>query len=131
MQRRVTIGVFDNDLLALVTFQPCGNGVYEVHVDCPRNADSEMLIIALLNLRRIVFEQWGAREVFAGVISRNYGIIRIAEECGCRRDGVEYHTERLRWVRLRITDVEYQNGYKFRNVHEHVHANAGSVVAGY
>ena len=135
MQKRVSIGVFDPRLIALITLEPTDNGIFEVHVDCKRRINLTSLYIALMSVRKTVFEQWGAREVFAGVISRNRGIIAIAEQCGFKRDGVEETVGNLRWIRMRITDVEYQNEYKHEFGHavgpvqptEQVRALAGSI----
>ena len=132
MKRRVSIGVFTDRLIALVTFRPTGDDVYEVHVDCERRVDRADLLTALLSLRKAVFEEWGAREVFAGIVSRNYGILSVAERCGFRRDGISEQVGSTKWIRLRITKDEFdQDEYEHRIIHEYLHTDARSVVAGY
>lgn len=131
MQQRVSVGVFAPTLTALVSLEPVGEGVYEVHVDCRRRVDHETLLTALLSIRRTVFEEWGAREIFAGVISRNGGIIRVARACGFTPDGTTEQAGPLKFIRLRMTDVQYQNEQCNRFNQQHVHANAGSGVPGH
>jgi hypothetical protein len=129
-QRRVSVGVWwDGRLVALVTLQLCGSDTYEVHVDCERRVDRSTLITALLSIERTVFEDWQAREVFAGVISRNGGILAIAAECGYLPDGISEQVGRLRYVRLRKTIVEYQNEHFHHQ--EPLPADAGSIVPGH
>jgi len=113
MKRRVTVGVFTDHLIALVTFRPDGDDIYEVHVDCVRRVDQWVLLTGLLSIRKTVFEEWGAREVFAGIVSRNYGIISIAEACGFTRDGISDQVGDTKWIRLRITNVQYQNEHNY------------------
>lgn len=131
MLKRVSIAVFDPYLVALVTVGPTGDDIYEVHVDCQRQVDHEVLIIALLNIRKVVFEQWGAREVFAGVISRNSGIIRVAQICGFTPDGITEQAGRLKFIRLRMTNEQYANEYQHRHDYKPISADAGGVIPGY
>lgn len=134
MQGRVSVGVFAPTLTALVTLEPVGEDVYEVHVDCEREVNRETLLTALLSIERTVFDEWGAREVFAGVISRNYGILRVARECGFSPDGIEEQVGRLRFIRLRKTKDEFDQNkhlHHLRQHSEHVYASAGSGESGY
>src|SRR3954471_14974536 len=78
MGKRVSIGMFNPELSALITLEPRGDDVYECHVDCPRNVDKADLMTALLSIRKAVFDEWGATEIFAGIVSRNRGIVRLA-----------------------------------------------------
>lgn len=119
MKRRVSIGIFTDHLIAIATLKPDGNGVYEAHVDCERRVDLDTLTRALLSIEKTMFEEWKAREIFAGIISKNYGIIQLAELCGFQRDGIEDRAGKLRWIRMRITNVEYQN--QFRDIEQHGH----------
>jgi L-amino acid N-acyltransferase YncA len=131
MQGRVSVGVFAPTLTALVTLEPTGDDVYEVHVDCRRGVNHEALLTALLSIRRTVFEEWGAREVFVGVISRNGGIIRVARACGFTPDGTTEQAGPLKFIRLRMTDVQYQNEQCNRINQQHVYASTGSDISGH
>lgn len=129
MKQRVSVGVFTDRLIAIATLRPAGDGVYEAHIDCERGVDVVALTTALLSIQATVFDQWQATEIFVGVISRNVGIIRVAEACGFQPDGVEETVGRLRWLRMRITNVEYQNRQGHIQYAEHVCEDAGSVVS--
>jgi len=130
MKRRVSIGVFSDRLIAIVTFRPDGNDVYEVHVDCERGVDKEDLLTALLSVEQTVFNEWKAKEVFAGIISRNTGIILIAEACGLQRDGVEERVGRLKWIRMRKTVSEFNQNKCWHIVqHGDVYETARRVIA--
>jgi hypothetical protein len=87
------------------------------------------LVTALLNIERTVFEDWQASEVFAGVVSRNSGILSIAAECGYTPDGIGEQVGRLQYLRLRKTIVEYQNEHFHHR--EPLPADAGSIVPGH
>lgn len=130
MKRRVSVGIFDERLIAIATLRPAGNRVYEAHIDCERGVDVAALTTALLSIQATVFDQWQAAEIFVGVISRNGGIIRVAEACGFQRDGIEERVGNLRWLRMRITSLEY---YTNRQGHiqyaEHIRSDAGSRVS--
>lgn len=116
MQRRVSIGMFNPELSALITLEPMGSDVYEVHVDCDRGVNRTDLLTALLSIRKQLFEEWGAAEVFAGVIARNRGIVSIARLCGFTPDGIEQQVGKLRFIRLRITkDVFNQDQHQHWN----------------
>lgn len=132
MKRRVSVGIFSHGLIAIATLRPAAPDVYEAHIDCKRGVDLNKLAIGLLSIEKTVFEQWQATEIFVGVISRNRGIIQIAEACGFRRDGVEEQIGKLRWVRMRITKDEYDT---YRQGHiryqEHIRESTGSRVAGH
>ena len=132
MQRRVSIGLFDPCLTALMTLQPTDENVYEAHVDCKRGVDLKTLQTVLLSIERTVFEEWEATEVFAGVISRNYGIIRVARACGYLPDGISEQVGKLRFIRLRKTrDEFYKNQYRIGINDQHIHASAGGIIPGY
>lgn len=131
MQGRVSIGVFAPYLTALVTLEPMGDGIYEVHVDVERRVNQGTLLTALLSIRRTVFEQWNAREIFAGVISRNCGIIRVAHACGFTPDSISEQAGLLKFIRLRMTIEQYKDEYLDRLNQQSVHASAGSIVPGY
>ena len=103
MKRRVSIGVFTDHLIAIVTFKPNENDVYECHVDCERGIDRNDLLIALLNIEATVVKDWNIREVFGAVISKNRGVMSIANACGLYPDGVEHTVGSLRWVRVSKT----------------------------
>ncbi len=112
MTKRVSIGVFTERLVALITLEPIGSGVYEAHVDCERHINMDQLYSALMNIQRVVFERWHANEVFVGVVSKNQSILRLAEVCGFQRDGTEETCHNLRWIRMRITASEYESQRK-------------------
>ena len=131
MQERVSVGVFAPNLIALVTLEPTEEDVYEVHVDCERGVERGILVTALLSMQRTVFEEWGAREVFAGVVSKNCGILDVARECGFTPDGISEQVGRLKFIRLRMTDVQYKDRYEHRIDYEHIHPRARSFVAGH
>ena len=132
MRRRVSVGIFTDKLVALVTLRPDGNGVYECHFDCERRIDMDVLLVALMSIERVVFEEWQAREVFAAIISRNCAILRVAEACGFQRDGIEERIGNLRWVRLRKTASEYnQNSKGHFNQHSDVRETTRRVECGY
>lgn len=107
MKRRVSVGIFTDHLIAIATLKPDGDGVYEAHVDVERRVDTDSLVTALLSIEQTVFGQWQAREIFVAVISKNQGILRIAETCGFQRDGIEDQVGRFRWIRMRITRDEF------------------------
>lgn len=132
MKRRVSVGIFTDHLIAIATLRPAGDGIYEAHIDCERRVDLNALVIGLLNIEKTVFEEWQANEIFVGIISRNRGIIRIAETCGFQRDGIEERVGKLRWIRMRITYSEY-NTYRQGHVQhpKHIRESAGSGISGY
>jgi hypothetical protein len=100
MAQRVSIGLFTDRMIALITLDPVGDGVYECHLDCERRVNMDYLLTALLNIEQTIVEQWNIREVFGAVISRNHGMLAIARSCGFLPDGVEDSVGRLRWVRV-------------------------------
>ena len=130
MKCRVSVGIFTDRLIAIATLKPDGNGIYEAHVDCERRVDRDALTIALLNIEQVVFTEWKAREIFVGVISRNCGIIRIAEACGFQRDGIEERVGKFRWIRMRITNLEYnQNRQGYIPDPEHLRQSGGAGIS--
>jgi hypothetical protein len=132
MSKRVSVGVVTSRLIALVSLEPTMPGVYEVHVDCERRVDRADLLLALLSIRQTVFEEWNAKEIFAGVISRNRGILSVASICGFTPDGIEEKIGKLRFIRLRITRDEFYQDHEQHGINsEPVHAIAGSVITGH
>lgn len=124
------MGVFTDRLIALITFRPDGNDVYEVHIDCQRGASKDDLLTALLSIEPVIFNDWGAQQIFGGIISRNGGILAIAEACGLRKDGVEETVGRHKWIRVSKTSDEfYQNQHRNIAEHGHLRTDARRIVA--
>ncbi len=129
MKRRVSVGVFTTRLIAIVTLRPEGDGIYEVHIDCERGTDTADLLLALLSIEQVIFEQWKVKEIFGGVISRNSGILALATACGYQRDGIEYAVGRHKWVRVSKSYVHYQHAAGHVPDDEHVWQGGRSRVA--
>lgn len=100
-------GVFDPELIAVITITLAGKGIFNSHLMVKRHANVDSLIIAAASLMKQLFEH-NMREGWSWLAKRNRGAQRIVEAIGMTRDGVsmlkgQSHGRPLSWVRYSIS----------------------------
>lgn len=104
---RIDVGVFEgSQLIADVIFTLRARGVFEVHLEAARGADTAVIITAGRLIRDQIFAQ-GAQVVYAWVPRRNTSVIAILQAIGfsCTYVSMLRRTPRGRvteWVKLSI-----------------------------
>lgn len=104
---RISVGVITTRLIALITLESKGEGVYEVHFDCERRPDMQAILWAVCSVQKQMFEEWGVRELFAGVVGRNRGIVHLLQALGFTPDGISEQVGELRYIRMSQTKEAY------------------------
>lgn len=111
---RTNVGVFDGDqFIAVITVEIVASGVYEVHLSSVRRPPREVIIEAMLNVTRTVFEDLNARLGFSFTPDYDKGIITLVRAIGMRQDGVEKlrgvsRGKPVKWIRSIMTADDYQ-----------------------
>lgn len=75
------VGVFDDELIGLITVTLRGKGVYEGHLSAKRGANLEMLAEAVLQIRCQLFER-GMSEAYLWVAAKNRAIRKLCANAG-------------------------------------------------
>lgn len=119
---QVDIGVFNGEMIGLVTFDHKGNGIAEVRLAAKRAASLELLTDAAFQLRHQFFS-FGMKAGIVWIAKRNRPIIRLCESIGFVRDGLTmyrgvYHRQKLDgsflnrpilWVRMVTTREQWMS----------------------
>lgn len=121
---RADIGIFDvaykfmdEQLIAVVSLQWKGEGIYEVHLSARwRGVRVDDLIEAGLSIVKTIFEGLNARFVFAFTPKWNRGAILFAAAMGFQVDGVQRMSGTSRgrvivWRRLSMTKENYESDF--------------------
>lgn len=103
MDDQADFGVFDGELVAVITLSLEGKGIFNSHLMVKRKAPVGLIVVSAVSIIRQLFEN-GMREGWAWPNKRNYGLRRILELIGMKRDGLEIikgqsHGRPLTWVR--------------------------------
>ena len=100
-------GVWDGrEFIAVITVSLAGHRVYNSHLMAKRSADVEVLKVAIASVLNQMIEN-GMREGWMLLARKNYGVRRILEIVGMRRDGVtrikgQSHGKPIEWVRYSV-----------------------------
>jgi hypothetical protein len=100
-------GVFKGgDFIAVLTVSLEGKGIYNSHLMARRGADAGAIAAAVASLMRQMFGA-GMLEAWLWLARRNYGVRRILEAVGMRRDGVtrfkgQSHGKPIEWLRYSV-----------------------------
>src|ERR1044072_1199036 len=102
-KERLDFGVFDKEMLAVFSLTS-RNGSYEVDLAARKGTDPQTLYTAARTLRDELFK-CGIGEIFAWVLSKNRGVMRVCRAAGLEPDGVRVLKGALKgkpaeWVRL-------------------------------
>jgi hypothetical protein len=114
---RANIGVFDgDDFIAMVTVEWAAEGVYEVHFSSERRPPRDVIVEAMINVTRIVFEELGAEVGFSFTPNYDKGIITMLRAIGMRQDGVEklrssHRGKVVKWIRSIMTKDDYERNF--------------------
>lgn len=114
---RADIGIFEEQLIAVVSLQWKGEGIYEVHLSARwREVKIDSLIEAGLSIVKTIFEGLRARFVFAFTPKWNRGAILFAVAMGFQADGVQRMSGISRgrvivWQRLSMTKENYESDF--------------------
>lgn len=114
---RANIGVFDGeDFVAIVTVEMVAAGVYEVHFSSMRRPPRDVIVEAMVNVTKIVFEELGAEIGFSFTPSYDKGIIIMLRAIGMRQDGVEklrstHRGKVVKWIRSILTKDDYVRNF--------------------
>jgi hypothetical protein len=114
---RADIGIFDGELIACVSLQWRGEGVYEIHLSAKRGVRLEQLLEPCLSIQKTIFEDLNARFIYAFTPDWNKGTILLATILGLEPDGVRRlrGTTRGRlitWIRLSQSRAAYERDAK-------------------
>lgn len=119
-ENQVDVGIFDGEMIGLVTFDHKGNGIAEVRLTAKRGASLEILTEAAYQLRHQFFSL-GMKAGIVWIAKRNRHIVGMCETIGFVRDGLTmyrgtYHRKKLNgeftyrpilWVRLIATREQW------------------------
>lgn len=114
--RQASIGVFEGErMVGLIYTTLVSKGVFDAHISAPRNAPSEVLAEAVIQLRYQMFRDLNAQLVFGWIAKRNRGLWRLALACGFRPDGLvmlkgSYRKRVIEWARVVFTREEWAHG---------------------
>ena len=150
---RADIGIFDSEyrfmeeLIACVSIQWKADGVYEIHMAAKRGSRIEQMVEPFLNIQKTIFEELGARFIFAFTPEWNRGLILLSTIIGMEPDGVRRirgttRGRAITWVRLSQSRAQYEqhaktnadaNGYRsvFAAGQFNQHDHASSEYSGY
>lgn len=125
---QVDVGVFDNQLIGLITLELKEKGIYEAHIRVSRDADLNLIALGALSIREQLFRELGAKEIFGQIPNFNKGAIQLAEMCGLYRDGItviqgQVRNRLIEWVRVSYGEEETEardNAAEFVQQHEHL-----------
>ena len=97
----VHLGIFsDSHLQSVVTLQPRGPGIYEVHLAMRKGAAVTELLPAFLSIRTQLFGQLGVREISGWVPTLHWGVRKVAEQVGFTESGATL----LQMIGSRLTE---------------------------
>jgi hypothetical protein len=103
-------GIWDDDeFVAVLTVSLEGKGTYNSHLMAKRRASPEVIAESIKCLMVQMFAQ-GMLEAWLWLARRNYGVRRILESVGMRRDGVsrikgQSHGSPIEWLRYSVRAV--------------------------
>lgn len=111
---QVDIGVFNGEIIGLITFDHKLNGIAEVRLSAKRGASLELLTRAAYQVRH----QFFSLGMVAGVVwiaKKNRHVIRLCEMIGFVRDGLTMYRgvyrgkveKPIEWVRLVTTREQW------------------------
>lgn len=106
-EAQADFGVFEgSEFIAVLTVSLEGKGIYNSHLMAKRGADAEVIAEAVALLMREMFTA-GMLEAWLWLASKNYGVRRILERVGMRRDGVsrykgQSHGRPIEWLRYSV-----------------------------
>lgn len=86
-ENQVDIGVFDGEMIGLITFDHKGNGVFEIRLSAKRGSSLETLTEAAYQVRHQIFSI-GARLGIVWVEQRNRHVIKLCGMIGFVKDGL-------------------------------------------
>jgi hypothetical protein len=110
---KISFGIFDNELVALVTIIERARGIYEAELSARRGTDVLLIIEATRVIRDAVFAH-GCLEGFMWVALRNRMVLKVCEAAGFQRDGIRMFRgvckgRVIEWVRLSCRRMEWVN----------------------
>lgn len=110
---QIDVGVFNPNLIGLVTITRRAVGVYEGHLSAKRNAPRDVLSQAVYQVRHQLFEI-GMREAFVWVASKNRGVIKLCEDAGFYDNFVtmlkgSYHGRVIEWRQMITTRDQWES----------------------
>lgn len=119
-ENQCDIGIFEGEMIGLITFDHKGNGVFEIRLSAKRGTSSELLIEAGQQVRHQIFSI-GAKLGIVWVAKRNRSVINLCERIRFVKDGLEmyrgtYSRQKLNgtfvyrpiiWVRMLTTREQW------------------------
>lgn len=111
---RADVGVFDEELITLVSIDWKADGVYEIGFSAKRGAGLKRTIEPCLSILKTIFEDLQARFIFAFTPEWNRGAKLLMAAMGMKLDGVSRlhgvsHERVIRWQRLSMTKADYES----------------------
>lgn len=109
-EAQADFGVFDGGkFIAVLTVSLEGKGVFNSHLMAKKGANARAITLAVASLMRQMFAA-GMLEAWLWLASRNFGVRRILETVGMRRDGVtrfkgQSHGRPIEWLRYSVRAV--------------------------
>jgi len=102
----------DDKLAALIQFTQEAPDVFEVHFDGNREAAPELLADALFSLGWELFEK-GAERIFAWIVTRNTGSMRVCQSCQMHWDGARllrgaWDDQPIEWLRMSFPRAQWE-----------------------
>lgn len=124
-ENQVDVGVFEGEMIGLITFDCKGNGVFEIRLSAKRGASLETLTEAAYQVRHQIFSI-GAKLGIVWIAKRNRSVIKLCERIGFVKDGLTMyrgtHSRRkldgsfvyrpIVWLRMVTTREQWLNEQK-------------------
>ena len=100
------IGVFDQELEAVVIVERKGNGQFEGHLMARRNANAELIASAINHVLADLLN-YGLMEAYCWIAEKNHGVRNICNAIGLRPDGIvmwkgSYKGRVIKWLRYSV-----------------------------
>ena len=119
---QIDVGVFDEDLVGLITISRRGDKIYEAHLSAKRGTNVEFLAEAGFQVREQLFEI-GMNVGFVWVAQKNLHVKKLCELVGFLPDGLmmlrgsynvkmldgTIHYKPIEWVRMRTTRNQWES----------------------
>lgn len=105
IENRVDVGVFNPELVGMVSINYRGPKVFEGHVWAKRGTRVEFLAGHVNSIKDDLVRQLGMKAFFVWVFKKNLPVKRLCDMIGCVFDGVttidgESHGRPIEWQRL-------------------------------
>jgi hypothetical protein len=106
------LGVFNPELVGLITLTMRAKNVYEAHLSAKRGTSVDLLSDAAFQVRNLLFEQ-GMEEGYVWVASKNHAVKRICANAGFYANFVTMlkglsHGRPIEWHQLVTTRAQWE-----------------------